>query len=126
MATRAYQMIYGETNPIAEKQIWPCAQSLFRRVILHQTALSLPFCDLRMDGETVGQTARSQLHPQDHPRAPNIMRRATNFLSCGRQSSALNPMPRMVPRKGLLLEKSFTSESVKVRPMLLSKRRLLL
>lgn len=54
------------------------------------------------------------------------MRRATNLLSCGVQSSTLNPMLRKVPKKGLPFEKSFTSESVNVRPMLLSSLRLLL
>ena len=107
------------------KQISPCARRLFQRVILRQTALTLiRFAIQEWTG--VRMPRRSQLHPQDQPLAPNIMRRATNFLSCGRQSSALNPAPRTVLKKGLSLEKSFTSESVKVRPMLLSNRRLLL
>lgn len=76
--------------------------------------------------QTIYGGANPITRPQDQPLTPNIMRLATNFLSCGRQSSALNPMPRAVPKMRLSLEKSFTSESVNVRPMLLSNLRLLL
>lgn len=61
---------------------------------------------------------------QGQPLAPNIMRRATKRLAWGRQSSALNPIPRMFPNTGSSLEKSFTRESVNIRPTPLSTRRL--
>ena len=60
---------------------------------------------------------------RDQPLAPNIMRRATKRLAWGRQSSALNPIPRMLPNTGSSLEKSFTRESVNIRPTPLSTRR---
>lgn len=129
-ATREYQTIYGGANPIAGKEFSPQALKPFPARYLAANRYD-PYSLLRFTlpqagGEQAACFTRSSTRPQDQPLTPNIMRLATNFLSCGRQSSALNPMPRAVPKMRLSLEKSFTSESVNVRPMLLSNLRLLL